>query len=309
MLTPMIVCIVVGMGTGPEIEPPHAENPLYSSLRRSGVMIEGHEVKFPAPLLHDGQSAAAEGAALRKLAGSEGAVAELTRDSVSAPFVLKVRDEPAGAATTIRLGDLWFVVRADLDAIDPARVTRQAAEGKPVEAGNMRFESHVLTADELASASGRARPPQENQRRHEWFVHVTGRLLDRIHFEATDHVVATRSDSSWVVASRTDPAFDDDKTFPNRWWPVVRRKGREEAGTARRYAGGAGYLKLSRLSTVPGALLVEAHFAFAEPRAWFDGAPILRSKIGLMAQDRIRQLRRDLTQARESGSSRGQGNP
>jgi hypothetical protein len=132
---------------------------------------------------------------------------------------------------------------------------------------------------------------------------VIGRLLDRIHFEATDQVLATRSKDSWVVASVTDPAFDDDPKYPNRWWALTRQNGREVPGMARRYAGGTGYVQITRLATVPGALLVEAHFAFAEPRDWFDGAPILRSKIGLVAQDRVRQLRRDLVRPRESGKN------
>jgi hypothetical protein len=306
MLPLLTACAVVLLGSGPDIEPPHAGNALYGSLRHAGVTIGDHALKLPAPLFDDGQSAAAEGAALRKLAGSDRSVAELTRDSVSAPFILKLRDEPAGADTTIRLGDLWFVVRADLDAIDPARAAREAA-GKPVEAGNMRLESHLLTAEELAAR--RSPPLRQDQEKQAWFVHVTGRLLDRIHLEATDQVVATRSGSSWVVASRTDRAFDGNEAFPNRWRPIERRQGRPEAGTARRYDGGASYLKISRLATVPGALLVEAHFAFAEPRAWFDGAPILRSKISLIAQDRIRQLRRDLGRARphapSSGSEKG----
>ena len=63
-------------------------------------------------------------------------------------------------------------------------------------------------------------------------------------------------------------------------------------------------MKVSRLATVPGALLVEAHFAFSEPQAWFDGAPILRSKIGVVAQDQIRGLRRELAKSRKAAGAR-----
>jgi hypothetical protein len=37
------------------------------------------------------------------------------------------------------------------------------------------------------------------------------------------------------------------------------------------------------------------HAAFAEPEGWFQGAPILRSKLSVAAQDQIRALRRSLT--------------
>ena len=59
-------------------------------------------------------------------------------------------------------------------------------------------------------------------------------------------------------------------------------------------------MKMTRLQTAPRAMLVEGHFAFAEPREWFSGAPILRSKISLIAQDRIRQFRRGLAKSREA---------
>ena len=65
------------------------------------------------------------------------------------------------------------------------------------------------------------------------------------------------------------------------------------------YSGGAGVLTARTLTSVPGALLVEARFAFHEPMSWFDGAPILRSKIGVVAQDRVRRLRKELETSRK----------
>jgi hypothetical protein len=138
---------------------------------------------------------------------------------------------------------------------------------------------------------------------------MTGRLLDRIHVEATDRITASKSDASWVFASRTEPKFADDKTFPNRWHPIALKSGREEAGKSEPYPGGVSYVKISRLETVPGALLVEAHFAFFEPRAWFDGAPILRSKFGVVAQDRIRALRRELLKSQKASGPRSTSGP
>src|SRR6185437_11102202 len=115
---------------------------------------------------------------------------------------------------------------------------------------------------------------------------------------------ATRATGSWVVASATDPRFDKGNDFPNRWHAIKRQGGRDEAGPDETYPGGASYLKVSRLATVPGALLVESRFAFFEPRAWFDGAPVLRSKIAVVAQDRIRGLRRDLAKSRKAEGGR-----
>jgi hypothetical protein len=279
----------------PEVEPPHAANALFQGLRTEGITIEGTKVTFPAPVLNDGLSAEAQRAALKGVAGSDGRLDDLLSDSVSAPFVLKVHDEKGGEGVIIRCADLWFVVRADLAALDPAEIARRASNARPVEVGNMRFESHWLGTEDLKS---RGIEPGER----EWFVHLTGRLLDRIHVEATDRTVASKSEESWVIAARTDPKFDHDQKAPNRWWLIDRG---EKPGAVHRYPGGASYAKVSRLRLAPGALLVEAHFAFAEPRAWFDGAPILRSKFSLIAQDQIRRLRRELAEQRKAALQKG----
>jgi hypothetical protein len=303
---PVALGLIVSItSAAPPIEPAHAGNDLYRHLIDGGWTAAGAHVTFPAPSLTDRMAADAERAALRGIAGSDRDVAELTRDSVTAPFILRTHDLRA-ADGLIRQADLWFVVRAGLDAINPDTLSAGGDPGQPVEAGNMRFTGRKLSADDLAGHNLAPQGPQAGRR--EWFVHLTGRLLDRLHVEATDRITATRTDDSWVIASLTDPRFDQDRSFPNRWWPLARQGGSDRAGTAATYAGGASYVKISRLATVPGALLVEAHCAFFEPRAWFDGAPILRSKIGVVAQDRIRSLRRELAKSRKGQGVRSTGN-
>lgn len=287
-----LLVVVTSLAQG--IEPEHAANPVYRALRAEGVTLDGVPVAFPAPRFVAGQDAAAERKAWREVAGSASKANELLRDSVTAPFILKVRDirGEADSATIVRAADLWFVVHADLASID---LDRLAGKSEPVEAGNMRFESKTLTADQVKARKVEPLKAEDDATR-EWYVHVAAILLDRIQAEATDRVVATRSADSIVVASRTAKGFAPDGPFPNRWRKLFRnRDGKNTApGPSQPYVGGAGYVKVSRSVDKPGALLVEAHFAFAEPRAWFDGAPTLRSKIGVVAQDRIRRLRREL---------------
>jgi hypothetical protein len=167
----------------------------------------------------------------------------------------------------------------------------------------MEFSAARVPQAELAS---RGFTPAAGR---EWFVHMTGRLLDRIHVEATDRVMATKSDHSWLVASRTDPRFDVDKALGNRWHAIKRQAGREEAGSDERYPGGASYVKFGNLASVPGAMLVEAHFAFFEPRPWFNGGPVLRAKIALVTQERVRGLRRDLAKSRKRSGARNPSGP
>ena len=52
---------------------------------------------------------------------------------------------------------------------------------------------------------------------------------------------------------------------------------------------------MTELIEPQGALFVEYHLVFDEPKAWFGGANLLRSKLPLMVQDNIRKFRRELT--------------
>jgi hypothetical protein len=282
-----------------DVEPAHAGNDLYQVLLRDGLTVDGTRIAFPAPLLHDGDPPAVEQSTLRKLAAFENRdLQEMLRKSETADFVIKIRDEKAGDGTIVRIAHVWFVVHAGLDAFDPSRNSGRKGDEKPVEAANMRFATKLLTDDELkARKIARADPSLE------WFAHLSADILDRIKADATDRVRATRSEGSWAFATRTDPRFDEDPQFPNRWWAIDRATGKVEE-KPRHFAGGASITKISRLASVPGALMVESHFAFAEPHAWFDGAPTLRSKFAPVAREQIRRLRRELAKQQSQTQER-----
>ncbi len=210
--------------------------------------------------------------------------------------MIKVRDVKAGDAATIRIVDLWFVVHADLGQVDPAKEAARS-DGKEVEAGNMAVQTRLLKDDELRAAG--IKPAPETPGQSTWYAHIHGRLLDRIELDVTNQVMASQTDESIVIAARTDPAFD--KTGPNgNGWRSVRANGSAPSeGALKPYVGGISYTKISRLAIQPGALFVEMHAAFVEPHEWFQGAPILRSKFSVIAQDQIRSLRRELVRMRK----------
>jgi hypothetical protein len=264
----------------------HDRNPFFAAVLSKGLSVGGKTVKLPEPTFRDGMTAEEQRAALTKVAGSARAVEELLHDSVSAPYILKVRDEPAEGAT-IRSADLFFAIRLDLDTVKPETFSRKDESG-PIEAGNMRFEVKVLSADDLKGG------PVGSAGDHEWFAHARGRLLDRIAVETTDRIVWSKTADSLVFASTTDPRFVDSGRWPNRWSTIIRKGNDEAEGPAKPFPGAVGYVKMTRWKADPKVAIVELHFAFAEPRAWFDGAPILRSKFSIVAQDQIRRLRREL---------------
>jgi hypothetical protein len=280
-----------------QIEPAHARNTVFKEVLDKGLESGGHRVTLPRPSLTDGQDAQSQRAVLHKLAGSNTALDNLLRDSVFAPFIIKVRDLKAKAAT-IRIADVWFIVYAELDQVDFGQEASRTDQ-KAVDVANMFFETRLLKEDDLRAAQ--VKTPSAASAQNQWYAHVHARLLDRIDFAVTNLIVASQSPESIVVASRTDPTFAGSATLPNSWKSLP-RQGQPAARkdeTPKPYQGGISYAKISRLAVKPGALLVEMHTAYVEPDGWFQGAPILRSKFSVVAQDQIRSLRRTLASKRE----------
>lgn len=293
MLHVLPACVAaLALGQGVEPEPAHRENAVYRALRAEGLSIGGEALRLPEPVLNDDRTAEAERAALIKAAGSKRRAEDLVRESLTAPFVLKTPKHGSSRSEVLGRGaDLVFVVYGDLDRLDTTRLT--VGDQQPVEAANMRFETTEVRAEDLKARGVEPLGDDPEGGRREWAIHSTGRLLDKVHVEATNRVVLTRSKDSILIASRTSPEFRGAGPSPNRWWSIKLKGSREEKGPEKDYEGGGGYIKISRLKTRPGALFVEAHFLYAEPRAWFGGAPVLSSKMGVVAQDQIRKLRRD----------------
>jgi len=287
-----LTMVFVGQ-SNPDLEPAHQRNRIYYELLNPASKLGDASAHLPPPILRDGLGGDDQQAAILKVAGSERHRAELLRDSVTAPFVLKIHDTPTDNAILRRV-DLWFVVRGDIDKLDPLRLAGQSS-GQVVDVGNMRFESRLLKPDDLKAQGASTTDEQDVSN---WFVFVKGRLLGRTGFKATDEVMASRGAESMVVAARSSTAFAPSSPFSNRWWAISNG----EAGPDKPFAGGLCYAKVSRLKEPSQALLVEMHSIFSEPRDWFRGEPILRSKFSLIAQDQIRRLRRELASNRSKTS-------
>src|SRR5205814_1186239 len=93
--------------------------------------------------------------------------------------------------------------------------------------------------------------------------------------------------------------FGDDPEFPNRWRPISRDDdGKPVLGEAHPYGGAGAYIKITRLAEPAGALFVEYHLVFTEPKGWFGGANLLRSKVPILTQSEVRAFRRELGKAK-----------
>lgn len=277
-----------------KIAPPHDQNSVFVHVIEKGIDVNGRTITLPPPRLVDAAGPDDERTALEKIAGSNQAVEELLRDSVTAPFIIKVHDTKVAGAT-VRQADLWFAVHGDLKSIDPASEAARTDQ-KAVEVANMWFQTRLLNADEIRAVGVKLADQTGSK---SWFAHIHAKLLDRIDFEVTNHIVASQSPQSIVIASATDPSFTSAGSLSNGW-KSLKTTGPAEAREPPRqpYSGGISYAQISRVAFDPDVLLIEMHVAFIEPDGWFQGAPILRSKFSVAAQDQIRTLRRELAKKR-----------
>ena len=292
MLIHTLILIVCATGQT-KVEPGHARNAVYAHVLNQGLSpgADG-QILLPPPSFFDGQSGEEQRAVLQEVAGTNHSVDDLLRDSVTAPFIIKVHDVKA-ADTMVRFADLWFVIPGELKQVDLLKEARNT-DDKEVEVANMWFQTHLLTSAEIRAAGIKAAASPDDD--SSWYAHIHARLLDRIDINQTNHVMATQTAQSIVMASRTDPAFDKAPSLGNSWKSLKR----PESSGSLPYVGGISYVKISRADQAlkPDALLVEMHIAFVEPHAWFQGAPILRSKFSIAAQDQIRKLRREMIKKR-----------
>lgn len=282
-----LALVLVALGQGPSNDPGLAANPLYRTVLDRGLVVGETTVKLPEPCLREGMTEVERRAALKGVVDLP--PDEFLRDSVNAPFKLKIRDVPYPGGV-VRVVDLWFAIHADLDEVNLDDLAGKKDQAGKAEAGNMSFSVRTLADAEL---KGRPKAIEGGLDR---YVLSKGALLDRIEVSTVNHVVATKVGGALVVASMTDPSFKDGD-LANHWSAIGSSEKAE--GAAHPYEGSVGYSRIARLSEKPSVLLVESHIAFAEPKGWFNGASILRSKIGLVAQDQIRHLRRELVARRK----------
>ncbi len=270
-----------------------AQNPVFDLLMSRGVPVGRDEVvRLPRPTLADGLSAAGQRRAVESVAGESHTWEELTRKSVVAPFILRISKEESQQDRRGRRLDVWFVIYGDLKRLDNQnflqRQFRSATSDTDPENGS---SSKTLTSSDLKR---RGLMPPEHPDDIEYSA-VEFTLLDRVRLQVTTQSTKSETEGSSLAASILDRRFMNDAEFPNQWRPVTRDDaGRRHLGSPQPYSGFGGYAKATRLIDPPGALFIEYHAAFAEPQGWFGGTNLLRSKLPILAQLIVRQLRRGL---------------
>jgi len=295
----MSTCLALILGLVLPAADTHLEqNPLYRQLVQEGVAIDGKQVPpLAEPVMPDGLDADAQRAAMAEITQGRFPVEEFVRDSVVAPNVLAIGPiEASPGGLRLRTMDLYFVAYGSLETLRSNRDWMDRLFRKGEE------EAHTLTPQELARR--KIEPPKGAADRTRW-VHASASVLDRVLVTVTTETVWSETAESTLAAALADPRFADDADYPNQWAPLeLNEDGSREAGAARPYLAMASYWKATQLAEPKGAIFIEYHTVFEQPKGWFGGVDLLRSKLPLAVQTELRTFRRRFQQA-----TQGPGQP
>jgi hypothetical protein len=300
---------LVFLSAAPAIAAAPAENAVFKELVEKGVkMSDGTMVKLRRPIVPDGLDAAGQLAAIAKVADARAPVKELLAKSSYAPVVTKVRTPSAGEGEgpAVRTVDVWFVAYGDWKRLNSKEFIDSvvAAEGNKSKR-SIVTKTGFLSDAEIAKRKLTAKIVDGYEER---FLYTTFSLFERVQVSATRFSVLTKGNDVVLAAGKIDSRFDNDADYPNEWRPLVRDVQAEvKPGAAHLFAHAGGYAKITRLKEPADAVFVECHLIYEEPYAWFDGINLVKQKVPVMVQEKIRAFRRKLASA--DGDDAKQGKP
>jgi hypothetical protein len=291
--------LLASLAAAPAGQDSAVENPVFRQLLAQGVkMSDGSAVKLRPPIMPNGLDAAGQRVALAKVADARNPAKELLRNDYFAAVVTKVRNvkPQEGEEPAVRTVDTWFVAHGDWDTL----VSKEFLESTT---STENGKSHVVSKSGFLTE-------QEMQKRHlgvkttggreERFLYTTFSLFDRVQVSATRFSTLTKGKDFILAAGRIDPRFDNDSEYPNQWRPLLRDVRAEiTPGPPHPFSHAGGYAKITRLKQPADAVFVEFHLVYEEPYTWFDGVNLVKQKVPVMVQEKVRTFRRKLAAATE----------
>jgi hypothetical protein len=213
---------------------------------------------------------------------------------------MKVRTVHSFQGKTFRAVDLGFVAHGSWKTLISDKFSNSVFKTKKEEdekrkEGRTVSKLGFLTAKEIA-ARGLTRVANGN--REERYFYTTFMLFDLVEVSATRYTLVTKTPSSVVLAARVDRRFAADAAYPNQWRLVDRdATAKLIYGKPISYSGAGFYVKCTRLTEPADGIFIEYHSAFHEPKGWFDGQNVLRSKLPTIAHHEVQQFRGKLAKA------------
>lgn len=263
------------------------KNSVFGELTGQGVALtNGQVVKLPAPLMADGLSAEEQEKVIKDIA-PQGQAEAFMSGRVSSPFALKMKDFPGKEGQSIgRQYDLYFVAVGKLD-----KVTSKNFVQRQLDQGSDRGKVEYYSDDELKERDLKPLDTDEVKQR---YAHARFELFGSVEVSGTGNAMQTTTPDSVLVAFKLDPAFANDKQFPNQWRSIAREGGGKKFGPPEPYSGAGAYVKVTRLAGTPERVFVEYHIVFDEPHGWFGGDSTLASKLPSQYEKDVRKFRREL---------------
>lgn len=287
------IALAAAIGTAAPAADHAAANPVFRGTTETGVSLTpGFSHRFPPPSMADGLDTQKQQAVIAAVLSRAYPEKQFVRRSVVAPHVLRMSDIDTGDSKQPgRRVEAWFVAFGDFDRLADKefldRLLKPADRDLEGEA-----EGRDWSKEELARRGITIEPGRE---KHEGYGRAAYSLLKRVRLCVTGHAFWSRTDDSILAAAVVDPRFHNDPEFPNRWFSITKASsGKDALGPPQPYHGAGFYAKLTRLAEPPGAIFVECHLVFAEPREWFGGTNLLGSKLPAVVQSQVRAMRREL---------------
>jgi hypothetical protein len=274
-------------------EPHLKANPVYHQLLTEGVEVGAQSAELPSPAMPDGLDDLKQQNALGQVINRAYSLDVFTHNSIVAPQIIHMDDAPiASTGGRLRRFDVYFIAYGELETLAKKEFLEGLLGGEESEQG----EGRTLGSDDLAKRGIRIAPDATD---HEGYGFGAFELLNKVKVSGTVRSYWSKTEDSIVAAAKLDPRFVDDSEFPNQWQPIERTStGTEQLGPPQPYLGLGEYLKITRLASPKGALFVELHTAYVEPKGWFGGKNLLTSKIPAIAQNQVRAVRRALFKAK-----------
>jgi hypothetical protein len=271
------------------------DNSILATLLKKGVTFDQRgDRPLRPPTLGDGMSAAEQQAAIEGIlalklgqAVSFEKFARFEGTGLSAPYVMVIDEPKFGQNAPGHSIDLWFVVHGALSKVAAPAFLKNQFQPDP------KDKLVTLANADLANRQIKLQPipgATESYAYGQFRIFPTN---TRVLVGGVCHLMQTTTKTSSVLAGIMDPRFDQDRAMPNQWQPVLGiANGQLQLGNPTVYHSSGGYTKISELVDVAGSLLVEYHFVFDEPEAWFNGNDLLRPKLQLQTPDDVRMFRR-----------------
>ncbi len=258
---------------------------LIARLTNEGLLVADQKVKLTPMWLQDGVSGEKQLKITDKIAGRR--KKQFYRDSISATFdsdieSIKVDGRRAGYSV-----DFAFIVYASLD--DVLKKGANEESGIDSLANESEMKVTELAPDESTEESNES----ENTR----LVLGQFTLLEKVLISSVVRTSMKRTEESITVVWEQDRKFDTPGDVSNSWSFTEA----VDADTTAVYNGFAGYAKVTKLKALEGALLVEYHYAFAEPKEWSEQKISLRAKLSIVLQESVRKSRRHIKKMAAAG--------